>query len=67
MNIGATSRGPQTRPVFPFYKRKLRGRDAPPISCSREAEEGMVVRTQTPRLREIRKTNLELIFSDHDA
>ena len=27
----------------------------------------MVVRTQTPRLRQIRKTNLELIFSDHNA
>ena len=27
----------------------------------------MVVQTQTPRLREIRKTNLELIFSDHNA
>ena len=34
MNTGATSRGPKTRPVFPFDKRKLRGRDAPPISCS---------------------------------
>ena len=27
----------------------------------------MVVRTQTTRLREVRKTNLELIFSDHNA
>ncbi len=27
----------------------------------------MVVRTQTPRLRQVRKTNLELIFSDHNA
>ena len=27
----------------------------------------MVVQTQTPRLRQIRKTNLELIFSDHNA
>ena len=27
----------------------------------------MVVRTQTPRIRQIRKTNLELIFSDHNA
>ncbi|MGD8485337.1 MAG: FAD-dependent oxidoreductase [Chloroflexota bacterium] len=46
---------------------EVEGEDMPPISCSREAEEGMVVRTQTPRLREIRKTNLELIFSDHNA
>ncbi|MGD8685020.1 MAG: 2Fe-2S iron-sulfur cluster-binding protein, partial [Chloroflexota bacterium] len=35
---------------------EVEGEDMPPISCSREAEEGMVVRTQTPRLREIRKT-----------
>ena len=45
----------------------VEGEDTPPISCSREAEEGMVVQTQTQRLREIRKTNLELIFSDHNA
>ncbi len=43
------------------------GEENPPISCSRAAEPDMVVRTQTPRLREIRKTNLELIFSDHNA
>ncbi len=43
------------------------GEGTPPISCSREAEPDMVVRTQTPRLRQIRKTNLELIFSDHNA
>src|SRR6478752_2751157 len=35
------------------------GEGTPPISCSRSAEPDMVVRTQTPRLREIRKTNLE--------
>ncbi len=45
----------------------VEGEDTPPISCSREAEEGMVVQTQTPRLRQIRKTNLEFIFSDHNA
>jgi formate dehydrogenase major subunit len=43
------------------------GEETPPISCSRAAEPGMTVRTQTPRLRRIRKTNLELIFSDHNA
>jgi NADPH-dependent glutamate synthase beta subunit-like oxidoreductase/formate hydrogenlyase subunit 6/NADH:ubiquinone oxidoreductase subunit I/ferredoxin len=43
------------------------GEDHPPISCSRAAEPGMVVQTQTPRLRQVRKTNLELIFSDHNA
>ena len=39
----------------------------PPISCSRAAEPDMKIQTQTTRLREIRKTNLELIFSDHNA
>src|SRR5688500_17739080 len=46
---------------------EVEGEEHPPISCSREAESGMVVRTQTPRLRQVRKTNLELIFSDHNA
>ena len=46
---------------------EVEGEDAPPISCSRDAEPDMVVRTQTPRLRQVRKTNLELIFSDHNA
>jgi formate dehydrogenase major subunit len=46
---------------------EVEGEDAPPISCSRSAEPDMVVRTQTPRLRQVRKTNLELIFSDHNA
>ena len=45
----------------------VEGEAAPPISCSRDAEPGMRVQTQTPRLRQIRKTNLELIFSDHNA
>ncbi len=43
------------------------GEEHPPISCSRAAEAGMVVRTQTEDLRRIRRTNLELIFSDHNA
>ncbi len=46
---------------------EVEGEDTPPISCSRQAEAGMVVRTQSPRLRQVRKTNLELIFSDHNA
>ncbi len=46
---------------------EVEGEDAPPISCSRAAEPDMVIQTQTPRLRQVRKTNLELIFSDHNA
>ena len=45
----------------------VEGEENPPISCSRAAEPDMKIQTQTPRLREIRKTNLELIFSDHNA
>ncbi len=46
---------------------EVEGEETPPISCSRQAEPDMKVQTQTPRLRQIRKTNLELIFSDHNA
>ncbi|MBA2558106.1 MAG: (2Fe-2S)-binding protein, partial [Chloroflexi bacterium] len=46
---------------------EVEAEDHPPISCSRAAEPKMVVRTQTPRIRQVRKTNLELIFSDHNA
>jgi formate dehydrogenase major subunit len=46
---------------------EVEGEEHPPISCSRAAEPNMVVQTQTPRLRQVRKTNLELIFSDHNA
>src|ERR1043165_8214370 len=45
----------------------VEGEENPPISCSRAAEPNMKFQTQTPRLRDIRKTNLELIFSDHNA
>jgi NADPH-dependent glutamate synthase beta subunit-like oxidoreductase/formate hydrogenlyase subunit 6/NADH:ubiquinone oxidoreductase subunit I/ferredoxin len=46
---------------------EVEGEEHPPISCSRGAEAGMVVETQTDELRRLRRTNLELIFSDHNA
>jgi NADPH-dependent glutamate synthase beta subunit-like oxidoreductase/formate hydrogenlyase subunit 6/NADH:ubiquinone oxidoreductase subunit I/ferredoxin len=46
---------------------EVEGEENPPISCSRTAEPAMVVHTQTDELRRLRKTNLELIFSDHNA
>ncbi len=46
---------------------EVEGEEHPPISCSRAAEPGMVVRTQTEEVRRLRRTNLELIFSDHNA
>jgi formate dehydrogenase major subunit len=45
----------------------VEGCDSPQISCSAKAEPAAVIATQTDRLREIRRTNLELIFSDHNA
>jgi formate dehydrogenase major subunit len=45
----------------------VEGEEFPPISCSRAAEEGMKVQTQTDEMRRLRRTNLELIFSDHNA
>jgi NADPH-dependent glutamate synthase beta subunit-like oxidoreductase/formate hydrogenlyase subunit 6/NADH:ubiquinone oxidoreductase subunit I/ferredoxin len=46
---------------------EVEGEEHPPISCSRSCEDGMKVRTQTEEVRRLRRTNLELIFSDHNA
>ncbi len=46
---------------------EVEGFDHPPISCSQRAEAAMVVSTQTETVRRLRATNLELIFSDHNA
>jgi NADPH-dependent glutamate synthase beta subunit-like oxidoreductase/formate hydrogenlyase subunit 6/NADH:ubiquinone oxidoreductase subunit I/ferredoxin len=46
---------------------EVEGEEHPPISCSRLAEPDMVVATQTEQVRRLRRTNLELIFSDHNA
>lgn len=36
-------------------------------ACNNTVEEGMVVYTNSPKVREIRRTNVELILSQHDA
>ena len=46
---------------------EVEGEEHPPISCSRTCEPEMKVQTQTEELRRLRRTNLELIFSDHNA
>ena len=46
---------------------EVEGEEHPPICCSRDAEDGMKVQTQTEEMRRLRRTNLELIFSDHNA
>src|SRR4029079_5362465 len=45
---------------------EVEGEEHPPISCSRQCDDGMKVQTQTEEVRRLRRTNLELIFSDHN-
>ncbi|GAA4341356.1 formate dehydrogenase subunit alpha [Pigmentiphaga soli] len=44
---------------------EIEGRRGFPASCTTPAEAGMKVRTQTPRLQELRKGVMELYISDH--
>jgi len=44
---------------------EVEGAKGPVPSCSYPAAAGMVVRTDTPRLREVRRLILELLLSDH--
>ena len=44
---------------------EIEGRKGYPASCTTEAEEGMEVTTQSPRLEELRRNVVELYVSDH--
>jgi formate dehydrogenase major subunit len=44
---------------------EIEGRKGFPASCTTPAENGMKVRTQTPKLQDIRKGVMELYISDH--
>jgi predicted molibdopterin-dependent oxidoreductase YjgC len=44
---------------------EIQGFPRPVTSCTTPATDGMVVSTSTPQLEKLRKTNLELILSDH--
>ena len=44
---------------------EIEGRRGTPASCATQAEAGMVVRTQTPRLAKLRRGVMELYISDH--
>jgi predicted molibdopterin-dependent oxidoreductase YjgC len=46
---------------------EIEGMRGYPASCSTPAEEGMVVRTDTPRLRELRRNILELMMLEHPS
>lgn len=36
-------------------------------ACNNKVQEGMVIKTDTPAVREARKTNIQLILSEHDC
>ena len=36
-------------------------------ACNNKVEDGMVIYTNTPKVREARRTNIELILSQHDC
>ncbi|QTD55843.1 formate dehydrogenase subunit alpha [Parasphingorhabdus cellanae] len=44
---------------------EIEGRKGTPASCTTPVEEGMVVKTQTPKLQKLRKGIMELYISDH--
>ncbi len=46
---------------------EINGADRPLPSCNTAALPGMVVRTASDRLKSIRRTNLEMMLSDHNA
>ena len=45
---------------------EIEGREDLVASCVTKVEDGMIIHTNSPRVRESRKTNLELLLSDHD-
>ena len=46
---------------------EIENTERPLPSCNTPAAPGMVVRTKSDRLQQIRKTNLEMMLSDHNA
>ena len=46
---------------------EVEGYDRLAASCNTAVEEGMVIHTNSPRVRKARKTNVELLLSQHDC
>jgi len=44
---------------------EVKGRTIPLTACTLNPEDGMVIKTDTPRLRKLRKFTLQLILSEH--
>ncbi|MBR4755285.1 MAG: (2Fe-2S)-binding protein, partial [Lachnospiraceae bacterium] len=45
---------------------EIEGQEKLVASCTTKVEEGQVIFTNSPRVRETRRTNVELILSEHD-
>ncbi len=43
----------------------VKGKKEPLTACTLDAEDGMIIKTDTPRLRKLRKFTLQLILSEH--
>ena len=46
---------------------ELEGKDKLVSSCNTEVEEGMVIHTNSPKVRQARKINVHLLLSEHDC
>lgn len=46
---------------------EIEGQEKLAASCNTPCEEGMVVKTNSPRVRKARRTNVQLILSQHDC
>jgi NADP-reducing hydrogenase subunit HndD len=46
---------------------ELEGKDKLVTACNNKVEEGMVIYTNSPKVRKVRRTNVELILSQHDC
>ena len=46
---------------------ELEGKDKLVSSCNTEVEEGMVIYTNSPRVRQARKINIQLVLAEHDC
>ena len=45
---------------------EIEGQEKVVASCTTKVEEGQVIFTNSPRVRETRRTNVQLILSEHD-
>ncbi len=46
---------------------EMEGKDKLITACNNKVEEGMVLYTNSPKVREVRRTNVEFILSQHDS